>query len=196
MSISDAGIRRAAAFVAVLALACAAGPLSAQRDLYGMGGSSAGDARRQFIAEAREKVGALLADYESAWGSHDLRALTALYAGNATVYPAEGGMLTGRDAVREHFAGVLPAVQPMRTRIVEFKAAGDLAFATVQVSYAVKDGAAERGYAGTDVVVLRRDWAGDWTIVTQFSRQEPAPAPAVAGAPGVAAAASDSAGSR
>ena len=193
MPISDRRTRWIAASAAVLALVCAARPVSAQRDLYGMGGSSAGDARRQFIAEAREKVGALLADYESAWGSHDLRALTALYAGNATVYPAEGGMLTGRDAVREHFARVLPAVQPMRTQIVEFKAAGDLAFATVQVSYALKDGAAERGYAGTDVVVLRRDWAGDWAIVTQFSRQDPGP---VAGAPRVPAATSDSAGSR
>jgi uncharacterized protein (TIGR02246 family) len=178
---------------AVLLAMSAARPAAAQRDLYGMGGASAGDARRQFVTEAREKVNVLLADYESAWGSRDLRALTALYAGNATVYPAEGGMLTGRDAVRDHFARVLPNAQPMRTQIVEFKAAGDLAFATVQVSYAVKDGAAEHGYLGTDVVVLRRDWAGDWAIVTQFSRQDPA---AIAGAPRVTPATSDSAGSQ
>jgi len=183
-----------AAPAAVLIVVLAARPAAAQRDLYGMGGASATDARRQFIAEAREKVGVLLADYESAWGSRDLRALTALYAGNATVYPAEGGMLTGRDAVRDHFARVLPSVQPLRTRIVEFKAAGDLAFATVQVSYAVKDGAAERGYLGTDVVVLRRDWAGDWAILTQFSRQDPAAV--AAGAPRTGTATSDSAGSQ
>ncbi|HSU14285.1 nuclear transport factor 2 family protein [Longimicrobium sp.] len=192
MSISP-GSRWIAASAAVLALACAARPASAQRDLYGMGGSSAGDARRQFIAEAREKVGALLAEYESAWGSRDLRALSGLYAGNATVYPAEGGMLTGRDAVREHFARLLPNAEPLRTQIVEFKAAGDLAFATVQVSYAVKEGAADRPYLGTDVVVLRRDWAGDWTIVTQFSRQEPG---AMANTPRATAATSDSAGSQ
>jgi uncharacterized protein (TIGR02246 family) len=183
---------RIATAAALLAVACAAHPLSAQRDMYGLGGASPTDTRRQFTAEAREKVGALMAEYESAWGSRDLRALMRLYGDNATLYPAEGGVLMGRDAVQGYFGRLLPTVAPLRTRIVEFKAAGDLAFATVQVSYALKEGAAEHAYTGTDVVVLRKDWAGDWAIVTHFLRND---ATAVAGAR-PAGAATDSAGSQ
>ena len=163
---------RPAASAALLALALAARPSLAQRDMYGMGGASPTDTRRQFTAEAREKVGALIAEYESAWGSHDLRALTRLYGETATLYPAGGGMLTGRDAVRDFFGKLLPEVQPLRTSIVEFKAAGDLAFATLQVRYAKKEGAAERTITDTDVMVLHKDWAGDWSIVTHFLRQD------------------------
>ncbi|HEX8243232.1 MAG TPA: nuclear transport factor 2 family protein [Longimicrobium sp.] len=180
-----------AAAAALLAAACAAHPLRAQRDMYGLGGATAGDSRRQFTAEAREKVGALMAEYESAWGSRDLRALMRLYGDNATVYPAEGGLLMGREAVQRYFSKLLPAAEPMRTRIVEFKAAGDLAFATVQVAYTVREGTAQRIYTGTDVVVLRKDWAGDWAIVTHFFRND---GTSVAAGP-PAGTAADSAGS-
>ena len=165
---------RSAASAALLALAFAARPALAQRDMYGMGGASASDTRRQFTAEARTEVGALMAEYESAWGSHDLRALMRLYGETATLYPSGGGMLTGRDAVRGFFGKLLPEVQPLRTSIVEFKAAGDLAFATLQVRYTKKDAAGERTITGTDVMVLRKDWAGDWSIVTHFLRQDDA----------------------
>lgn len=175
-------LSRVAVAAALLALAFAARPAAAQRDMYGMGSSSAADAHGQFVAEARQKVGALIADYESAWGSHDLRALMRLYGQNATVYPAEGGMLMGRDAVQGYFGKLLPSVQPLHTRIIEFKTAGELAFATLQVVYSVKDGGADRPVNGTEVVVLRRDWAGDWTIVTHFIRED-APAGANAAAP-------------
>lgn len=183
---------RIAAAAALLAVICAAHPLRAQRDMYGLGGATANDTRRQFTAEAREKVGALMAEYESAWGSRDLRALMRLYGDNATLYPAEGGMLMGREAVQGYFGRLLPAAEPLRTRIVEFKAAGDLAFATVQVAYTVKTGTAQRIYTGTDVVVLRRDWAGDWAIVTHFFRNDGA---AMAATP-PAGTAADSAGSQ
>jgi uncharacterized protein (TIGR02246 family) len=177
-------LSRVAAAAALLAVAFAARPAAAQRDMYGMGGNSASDAHGQFVAEARQKVGALIADYESAWGSHDLRALMRLYGENAIVYPAEGGMLQGRDAVQGYFGKLLPSVQPLHTRIIEFKTAGELAFATLQVVYSVKDGSADRPVNGTEVVVFRRDWADDWTIVTHFIRED---APAGANAAATAA---------
>ncbi|HEX8693273.1 MAG TPA: nuclear transport factor 2 family protein [Longimicrobium sp.] len=162
------------------AAALAAHPAAAQREMYGLGGS-ANDGRRQFEAEARQQVGALLADFESAWGSDDPRALTELYAGSATFYPAEGGMLTGRGSIRDYFARLLPKVEPVRTSVVEFKVSGDLAFATVQVAYKVRDAAgAERSFIGTDVFVLRKAWAAPWSIVSHYAKPESLAAPAAA----------------
>jgi len=169
--------------VAAGLLLCHAPALSAQRDIFGMGGSSAAEVRRQFEAEARQQVSALLVDYESAWGSRDVAALARLYAANATLYPAESPMLTGRAEIEDYFRALLPAVEPLRTRIIEFRASGDMAFTTVQVSYAVREGAAQRGVANTDVFILRRGTTGSWSIVSHLARPETVAASPAAGRP-------------
>jgi uncharacterized cupin superfamily protein len=47
----------------------------------------------------------------------------------------------------------------------------------MQVSYAVADAGSTRPVTGTDVVVLRKDWAGDWAILTHFERKDGGAAP-------------------
>ncbi|MFL5537718.1 MAG: YybH family protein [Longimicrobiaceae bacterium] len=152
--------------------------LSAQREIFGINGSSAAEVRRQFEAEARQQVSALLVDYESAWGSRNAGALAGLYASRATFYPAEGAMRTGRSAIADYFRARLPTVETLRTQMVEFRASGDLAYTTVQVSYAAGEGAVRHAVAGIDVFVLRRDVLGGWSIVSHLSRVEPAAATA------------------
>jgi uncharacterized protein (TIGR02246 family) len=146
--------------------------LSAQRDIFGMGGSSAAEMRRQFEAEARQQVSALLLDYESAWGSRDVAALARLYAANATLYPAESAMLTGRAVIEGYFRALLPAADPLRTRMIEFRASGDLAFTTVQATYTLRDGTWQRSVSNTDVFILRRGTTGSWSIVSHLARPE------------------------
>lgn len=157
--------------------------LAAQRDIFGMGGSSAADVRRQFEAEARQQVSALLMDYESAWGSRDVSALSRLYANNATLYPATNPMLTGRAGIVDYFRALLPAVEPLRTRMIEFRASGDMAFTAVQVSYAVRDGTTRRSVANTDVLILRRAVTGEWSILSHLARPETADASPGGGRP-------------
>jgi uncharacterized protein (TIGR02246 family) len=164
--------RASAATAGLLLLLGHAPALSAQRDIFGMGGSSAADVRRQFEAEARQQVSALLLDYESAWGSRDVAALSRLYAGNATLYPAASPMLTGRGVIKDYFRALLPTAEPLRTRMIEFRASGDMAFTTVQSSYAVRDGAGQRSVANTDVLILRRGAMGEWSIVSHLARPE------------------------
>jgi uncharacterized protein (TIGR02246 family) len=166
-------VRLLAAGGVLLALAHAPA-LSAQREIFGMNGTSAADVRRQFEAEARQQVSALLLEYESAWGSRNAGALAGLYASRATFYPAAGAMRTGRPAIADYFRAVLPTVEPLRTQMVEFRASGDLAYATVQVSYAAGAGAERHAVAGLDVFILRRDVLGSWSIVSHLSRVEPA----------------------
>ena len=55
---------------------------------------------------------------------------------------------------------------------VEFRASGDMAFTTLQVAYEVGDGSASRSVMSTDVMALRRDELGVWTIVSHLSRLE------------------------
>jgi|GEM_PF-2268697 len=155
--------------------------LSAQRDIFGMGGSSAAEMRRQFEAEARQQVSALLLDYESAWGSRDVAALARLYAANATLYPAERAMLTGRAGIADYFRALLPAAEPLRTRMIEFRASGDMAFTTVQASYTVREGTSQRSVSNTDVFILRRGTTGSWSIVSHLARPETVAAAAPAG---------------
>jgi uncharacterized protein (TIGR02246 family) len=179
----SASLRLAAALLLLLGHAPA---VAAQRDIFGMGGSSAAEVRRQFEAEARQQVNALLVDYENAWGSRDVAALARLYAANATLYPAASPMLTGRAGIKEYFRALLPAVEPLRTRMIEFRASGDMAFTTVQVSYAEKEGTAQRSVANTDVFILRRGTTGVWSIVSHLARPEAVaatPAPAAGGPP-------------
>jgi uncharacterized protein (TIGR02246 family) len=164
--------RVSAAAAGLLLFLAHAPALSAQRDIFGMGGSSAADVRRQFEAEARQQVSALLMDYESAWGSRDVAALSRLYAGNATLYPAASPMLTGRAVIKDYFRAFLPAAEPLRTRMIEFRASGDMAFTTVQASYALRDGAGQRAVANTDVLILRRGATGEWSIVSHLARPE------------------------
>ena len=149
--------------------------LAAQRDLFGMGGSAASEVRRQFEAEARSQVSALLLDYQSAWGSRNLAALAKLYAADAALYPAAGPLVSGRDAVREWFRGFLPRAEPLQARMMEFRVSGDLAYATLQVAYVLHDGDAARPVTATDVVVLRRSVVGAWSIVSHLSRPEAPP---------------------
>jgi uncharacterized protein (TIGR02246 family) len=175
-----------AAAAGLLLLLGHAPALSAQRDMFGMGGTSAADVRRQFEAEAREQVSALLVEYESAWGSRNVGALVRLYASNATLYPAESGVLTGRAGIQDYFRALLPTAKPLRTRIVEFRASGDLAFTAVQVSYAVGDSAAQRSVKGTDVFILRRGTTGSWSIVSHLARPEPVAAAPAADRPSAA----------
>ena len=164
--------RVSAAAAGLLLLLGHAPALSAQRDIFGMGGSSAADVRRQFEAEARQQVSALLLDYESAWGSRDVSALARLYANNATLYPAASQMLTGRAGIKDYFRALLPTAEPLRTRMIEFRASGDMAFTAVQVSYAVRDGTVQRSVANTDVLILRRGAIGEWSIVSHLARPE------------------------
>lgn len=164
-----AGLLLAAAFFSL----AAAPRLSAQRELFGMGGSGAAEVRRQFEAEARQQVSALLLDYESAWGSRDVAALARLYAPGATLYPAGSGTLTGRDGIRDYFGALLPRVGPLRTQMMEFRVSGDLAFTTLQARYVEGDGPSGRSVAATDVMVLRRSVVGAWSIVSHLVRPEP-----------------------
>ena len=177
IALGTARVRLLAAGGVLLALAHAPA-LRAQREIFGMNGTSAGDVRRQFEAEARQQVSALLLDYESAWGSRNAGALARLYASRATFYPADGPMRTGRAAVADYFRALLPAAEPLRTQMVEFRASGDMAYTTVQVGYTAGDGAARHAVAGLDVFVLRRDVLGSWSIVSHLSRVEPATAAA------------------
>ena len=170
--------RLLAASAAVLLSLSLAPRLSAQRDLFGMGSAGASEVRRQFEAEARTQVTALLLDYQSAWGSRDVAALTRLYGADAVLYPAGGGMLTSRDAVRDWFNGLLPRVETLHIRMVEFRVSGDLAFTTLQMGYVQHDGASVRSVIATDAMVLRRSVTGAWSIVSHLSRPE-----AVAAAP-------------
>jgi ketosteroid isomerase-like protein len=173
-------------FVPAVFIALAATtPLCAQGDVFGMGGSTPGDARRRFEVEAREQVSALLLDYESAWGSRDATGLARLYARSATLYPADAGMLTGRGAIHDYLHRTLPGAPPIETRILEFRASGDLAFTTVQVRRKGED----PGNAGveTDVFVLRRDPVGGWTILSHLARPEPGLAAGGTSAPNAAA---------
>jgi uncharacterized protein (TIGR02246 family) len=163
---------------AVAALALAPASLAAQREMYGMSSSGA-EGRRQFEIEARQQVSGLLVEYESAWGSDDPRTLMRLYSGSAVLYPVEGGMLTGRDAIRAYYDGLLPNTAPVTTRIVEFKVSGDLAIATVQVTYLLgQGGEQEQRFVGTDVFVLKKGWVSPWSIVSHFRKAEGPPAPA------------------
>jgi len=164
-------------FIAAVVLSLILAPrLAAQRDLFGMGGAGASETRRQFEAEARVQVSALLLDYQSAWGSRNLSALAKLYAPDATLYPARGGMLAGRDAVRDWFRGFLPKVGPLQARMIEFRVSGDLAYTTLQVRYVAHDADSARSVAATDVMVLRRSVIGAWSIVSHLSRPETATA--------------------
>jgi uncharacterized protein (TIGR02246 family) len=173
----------------LLLSAAAAQPLRAQRDLYGMGGASVSEVRRRFEAETREQVSALLVDYESAWGSRDLAALVSLYAGNATLYPASSGMVTGRAGIRDYFSRALPGLPPLRTRVMELRASGDLAFATVQMQYDSVPGGGTQPLTATDVFALRRGATGGWSILSHLSRAEPGGGGARAGTPGSGSAA-------
>lgn len=167
---------RISAIVVISALAACARPAAAQRGMYGMGEPGAGESRSQFVSEARARVGALLADYESAWGSRDAAGVSRVYADNAVLYPAGGGMLTGRDAIRGYMVKTLPTVAPVSTRMMEFRASGDLAYATVQVTYETTEGGAAHRYVGTDALLLHHEWTGEWIIVSQLSRPEAAAA--------------------
>ena len=166
----------AAASAAVLILAPAT--LAAQTDLYGIGGSSS-SARRQFETEARQQVTSVLVEYESAWGSDDPATLTRFYDARAVLHPAEGGVLTGRNAIREYFQTKLGRTAPMLTRVTNFNVSGDLAVATVQVTYLEGEGTPDaRRYVGTDVIVLKRGFTDPWIILSHFTRPESVPAEA------------------
>ncbi|HEX6750098.1 MAG TPA: nuclear transport factor 2 family protein [Longimicrobium sp.] len=147
--------------------------LLAQREMYGMGGTTAEDQRRQLQAAARQQVSSLLADYESAYGSRDVRALAQLYAREAVLWPGDGGEWRGRDSLAAYFARVLPTVAPMRSRIVEFRLGSELAWATLETVRPTPIGAdSVQETFGTDVMLLERDPLGDWAIVWHLLRPE------------------------
>jgi len=155
------------------ALVSVALPAVAQREMYGMGGTTAEAQRRQLQAAARQQVSALLADYESAYGSRDVRALAQLYAREAVLWPGDGGEWRGRDSLAAYFARVLPTVAPMRTRIVEFRLGSELAYATLETVRPTPIGAdSVQETFGTDVMLLERDPLGDWAIVWHLLRPE------------------------
>ena len=158
------------------ALALAAAPLSAQRNDLGLNNPTAGEQRRAYENESRVRVQNVLTEFESAWGSRDTAALAAMYAADANLYPAGRALVTGRPAIREYLAAVLPSALPIRTRIMEFHVSGDIAFAAVQVT----PEAAPRFVADasvTHIFVFRSDDAGRWMIVSHLTRPELPSAP-------------------
>lgn len=165
-------LRPVALAAAFAAAACVARPAAAQKDPLGLPSSTAAEMRQQFLEEARAQVTTLLARYDTAWQRRDVDRLAAFYDDEAVVYPAAAGMLTGRPAVRDYFARLLPSTSALSWRLMDFTASGDMATAIVQVSYQVGDEHRSQSLTFTDVYILHRDPLARWSIVSQLSRPE------------------------
>lgn len=132
------------------------------------GASSRRDAYRERV---RDEVRQAFDRWHAAWEGDDASALAALYEDDAALFPADGAAFQGTRAIREHYAGTLPAASGLQVgKEMSFDTSGDMAYRALEVWYVVSaEGEEPQLRSGVEMVVFRRQWDGSWKIRSQLS---------------------------
>lgn len=115
---------------------------------------------------------------EAGVNNHDLGGLMALYAPDATMVLPDGSTVTGTEAIREQWAGLLEMKGRMTLRSRYVIEAGDLAVLSNEWTYTAGD----QTMSAITAEVARRQSEGGWLYVVDhpFASLEPEQAAALA----------------
>ncbi len=128
--------------------------------------------RRAFLSEVYQNVAALVEAWKAAWEGDDPRALAALYAQDAVLFPYEGEHAAGRAAVQALLTEQLARSRDLRSVMIDFTASGSLAYYAGRFTYTVQDPAGGTHVAsGTYVLVMERD-GSRWKIRSHVERPD------------------------
>jgi len=119
-------------------------------------------------ARERADVEAVLRAYETAYNTHDSKALAAVHADDGGYYMASGAPVIGREALERFWAR--SAGKDLVLVLEKHDVHGDVGFAVGR--WTTGDPAAGGG-AGRFVLGLRRDAAGGFRIVVDLNNEAP-----------------------
>lgn len=107
-----------------------------------------------------ERIDEYNAAFEQALQQGDADACAGLCAGKAILMPPEEQPVMGRDAIKNHFAG-LGADSSVRGSVVELEISGDLAYQHSKVSW----GSGDNARYTNSLDVLQRQNDGRWLLL-------------------------------
>ena len=132
----------------------------------------------EYQVAVRKELTAVLQDWTTLWERDQPDALARYYTDAAMLLPAGGGLVSGRDAIRQAWAVQLASRGTLQAELVEVLAGTRLAYATARLAYQVSgdDGAVRP--ATETVMMLFEKQRGRWLIRSQaFGRTDPNTAP-------------------
>jgi uncharacterized protein (TIGR02246 family) len=148
-------------------------PLAAQA-IPGMPqGPTGQEMATEYQLAVRKELTTVLQDWTTLWERDQADALARYYTDMAMLLPAGGGVIHGRDAIRQAWTRELPSRGTLQAELVEVLAGGRLAYATGRLAYQVTgdDGAARPEMQM--VMMLFEKQRGRWLIRTQaFARTD------------------------
>lgn len=118
-------------------------------------------ARNVFLAQVRNTVEGVLAEWREAWEGSDPRALTAFYTDDAVLLRAGSDPVEGRAAVARALEASLGPVSGVQTVALDFTASGEQAYYTGKFHRWVEANGSTHAESGTFVMVLQhlgRNW--------------------------------------
>lgn len=110
----------------------------------------------------------VLRDYEKAWRAKDAKALAALFTEDGWVLQSQSNFAHRRAAIEKQYQG---QGGPLFLRAVAAESSGDLAYILGAYTYE----AADRPDMGKFTLVLKKDKAGRWLIVSDMDNSMPKP---------------------
>ncbi len=113
------------------------------------------------------------ADWEAALDAKDIDALVMIYTSDARLLPPNGEMVSGSDAVRTIFGGMLDAGLSADLVSIEAKASGDVGYDVG--TYVIMDGDAVID-TGKFIETFRRGDDGEWRITNDIWNSDNPPA--------------------
>lgn len=173
-------ILRSALLSAAVVSALWASPAAAQRVPGARGADGRGE-RQQYASSVLREYSRLIDQWQGAWRSKDLRALTRPYADDAVLLLPGQPALEGKDAIEAYFRERLPQLVEARVALNQFDASGSLAYTSGR--YLLQTTDPQQGAqvsTGTYVAVLEGD-GRNWKVLSQAFHPDPAeavPAPA------------------
>ncbi|HEX2204258.1 MAG TPA: nuclear transport factor 2 family protein, partial [Longimicrobium sp.] len=144
-----------------LPLAVAAHAPAAAQLMPGGEPNSPRAARSVYLAQVRNTVEGVLAEWRQAWEGSDPRALAAFYTDDAVLLRAGAEPVSGRPMVARALEAALGPVSGVQTVNLDFTASGDAAYYTGKFHRWVDAHGATRAESGTFVMVLHhvgRTW--------------------------------------
>ena len=129
---------------------------------------------QKYYAQVQKEVYEnVLLRWRNAASADDAAGVARLYADRASYYPPALALIQTRNAIRDYFTTFLRDIGSVDVGLVDFGISGDLAFITARVGYqTVAANGQSRPITRTDLIVVRRNFSGDWQIQTHLAREE------------------------
>jgi uncharacterized protein (TIGR02246 family) len=144
----------------------AAAPAARAQYLPGGNRESPTSSLDSYLGTVRSEVEAIAARWAQAWEGGDIAALATLYARDAMLIDPNDAV-QGKRELRERLQRGLDRTSEVSLTFQDFRSSGDIAVLAGQMMYKVEQpGGGLLTQTGPFSLVLRRQWNGEWRIVS------------------------------